>query len=52
MTGIPARYTNFHSANDETMQKIVLENEGVTKRDNSSTSAVRHGGLSGLFKKR
>ena len=45
VTGIPARYTNFRSANDETMQKIVLENEGVVKRDHSSTPAVRHGGL-------
>ncbi len=49
VTGIPARYTNFHSANDETMQKIVLKNEDVTERDNSSTPVVRHGGL---FKKK
>ncbi len=49
VTGIPARYTNFHSASDETMQKIVLHNENIIKRDNSNTPVVRHGGL---FKKR
>lgn len=52
VTGIPARYTNFRSANDETMQKIVLQNEGVTKRDHSSAPGVRHGGLSKLFRKK
>jgi len=45
VTGIPARYTDFRSASDETLQKIVLENEGVAKRDHSNTPAVRHGGL-------
>lgn len=52
VTGIPARYTDFRSASDETLQKIVLQNEGVTKRDHSSTPAVRRGGLGGLFKKK
>ncbi len=49
VTGIPARFTNFRSASNETMQTIVLKNEGVIKRDNSNTPVVRHGGL---FKKR
>ncbi len=43
VTGIPARYTNFRSANDKTLQKIVLQNEGISKRDHSSVPAVRHG---------
>lgn len=48
VTGIPARYTNFRSASDKTMQKIVLQNEGISKRDHNSVPVVRHG----LFKKR
>lgn len=51
VTGIPARYTHFRSANDTTLQEIVLKNEGVAKRDNSNTPAVHHGGLFRLFKK-